>query len=211
MGQITVDQSQAVMSILSTKTRWSEIDFLATGLQESVIRNREETARHFRAFLSNGCRMADVNGFRETGEVAIEIPALPRPTLGQLQKMYPWTESIERDVSPEGPVTLKLGTVFHLDEKFIDSKEFERRLSTLSGALGFQHAWWLMEHGHNYPAFMLFPKDTYFYFPGIVTMSDYAPQCPCLRREDMDIRGGFSWRSPTFDWSPRGRIAIAGR
>lgn len=57
MGQITADQSQQVMALLSTNVDWSTIDFEALGLQDSVVRNATEAGRQFEAFLKNGCRL----------------------------------------------------------------------------------------------------------------------------------------------------------
>ncbi len=56
MGQITADQSQAVMAALATNTKWSEIDFEKCGLQDSVLRDGQSAGQRFVRFLQNGGR-----------------------------------------------------------------------------------------------------------------------------------------------------------
>ena len=54
--------------------------------------------------------------FRETGELTLQIPALARPTLADLQARFAWIRSIERDTSPSAAVTFALGTVLRPDQ-----------------------------------------------------------------------------------------------
>ena len=86
----------------------------------------------------------EVNFFHETGELAIRIPALPRPTLAELRKKFPGIyeeNGIERDTSPTDAVTLTLGTVLREGEKQIDGAEYARRLAPkLDIMLGYQQA-----------------------------------------------------------------------
>ncbi len=162
MGQITADESQAVMATLSTNVNWSSIDFEACGLQDSVIRNPKEAGNQFALFLQNGCRFTTEDLLRETGEISISIPALKRPTLKQLQEKWSWIKTIERDSSTEEPLVLKLATVLS-DKNSIDGKEYERRIAlSLSRLLGYQHLEWLIEHQDEYPDFMaLLGKNLY--------------------------------------------------
>jgi hypothetical protein len=57
MGQITADQSQAVMATIMQNTPWEEIDFDECGLQNSVIHNPKEAGHQFSILLKNGCRL----------------------------------------------------------------------------------------------------------------------------------------------------------
>ncbi len=53
MGQITADQSQAVMAALTTNVDWSQIDFEGLGLQDAIIRDPKKAGEQFTAFLRN--------------------------------------------------------------------------------------------------------------------------------------------------------------
>ncbi len=57
MGQITADQSQQIMALLSTNVDWSKIDFEALDLQNSVVLKATEAGQQFEAFLKNRCRL----------------------------------------------------------------------------------------------------------------------------------------------------------
>jgi len=57
MGQITPDQSQAVMAVFMTNVDWESIDFEKLGLQDAIIRNPAEAGRQFELFLKNRARM----------------------------------------------------------------------------------------------------------------------------------------------------------
>ena len=57
MGQITRDQSHAIMAALATNADWDSIDFDAAGLQDRVMRDMVAAGRQFTAFLKNGARV----------------------------------------------------------------------------------------------------------------------------------------------------------
>ncbi len=57
MGQISIDQSHAVMAVLATHTDWSQVDFDIAGLQDCVMRNKQQAGCEFLRFLQNGCRV----------------------------------------------------------------------------------------------------------------------------------------------------------
>jgi len=148
---------------------------------------------------------------RETGELTIEIPALPRPTLKEIQKKYSWIRSIERDTSPERPVTLKLATVLCPDQTgSISGTEYERRIApSLDVALGYQHWQWLLEHQNAHPAFMALLGKLYIDFPGIIVVckdgNRNVPVCgQCGTHWDDD----WSWLGEGMFGSD-GRVAIA--
>lgn len=56
MGQITTDQSHAIMAILAMNTSWGEIDFDLARLQDAVVRDPKGAGRRFTDFLKNGCQ-----------------------------------------------------------------------------------------------------------------------------------------------------------
>lgn len=113
----------------------------------------------------------DLDFFRETGEVAIQIPALPRPTIEQLQEKFSWIKSIERDTSPVEAIVLNLGTVLYPNEERIDDTEYERRIAPkIAVSLGYQHARWLAEHQDAFPDFMALLGKIYIDFPGLVVV-----------------------------------------
>ncbi len=151
--------------------------------------------------------------FRETGELAgtmIQIPALPRPTLAELREKFPWIRGengIERDISPEGAVTLVLGTVLREGEPSISGLEYERRLALVSRPLfGYQQLAWLVEHQDEHPVFKALLGQIYIDGPGLVVVIDdgvrYFPSLDQIgKRWNLDLhwigRGLYS----------RGRIA----
>lgn len=153
-------------------------------------------------------RFAATQLLRETGELAVEIPALRRPTLQQIRKRYPWIGSIERDDSPEGPVTLKLAT-FLLDEERIDGSEFERRLVLHPDVLlGLQHVDWFLKRQREYPAFMKLLRNIYVEFPGIVLVDDTGNRsvpCCCKRGAHWIRR----WELLENGLGVHGRLAVA--
>ena len=61
MGQITRDQSLAVVSILMTNVDWDSVDFDKAGLQDAVIRDPKGVGARFTAFLRNGARFVVSN------------------------------------------------------------------------------------------------------------------------------------------------------
>jgi hypothetical protein len=211
MGQITADQSQAVMAALSTNVDWSSIDFEACGLQNVAIRDAKQAGAQFAAFLRNGCRLLLEGFLRNTGELTVHIPALKRPTLAQLQAKYAWIKKIERDTSPEGPVTLNLATVLRdAAEGSINGPEYERRIaSSLSRLLGYQQLAWLVEHQDEYPAFMALLGKVYVDFSGLVVVDGrgdrYVPYgCRLGKRWD----AYWGWLGNYFHRN--GRLAVSG-
>jgi len=146
--------------------------------------------------------------FRETGELSLALPALPRPTLEEIQERYPSIRSIERDTSPEHPVTLVLVTLLRPKELLVVNPEYDRRLARLrSSLLGYQHLHWLLEYQAELPSLMALFGKVHIDFPGIRVVHKngilLAPSClPSV---------GGRWYG---DWSlgsgfPDGRVAVA--
>jgi hypothetical protein len=156
--------------------------------------------------------ISTVDGFfRETGEVRIEIPALPRPALEQLQLERHWIQSIERDTSPTESVTLILGTVMRpAKERRISGRTYQDRIKPRLGvALGYQHARWLIEHQHEFPDLMALLNEVYIDFVGLVVVGEWDVRYySYMERMGDKERFGLGW-----DWLfnyllPAGRIAI---
>ncbi|MBI2604427.1 MAG: hypothetical protein HYW56_02685 [Candidatus Harrisonbacteria bacterium] len=167
---ISADQRFALLTALAANADWGSltVEMVQLGITEA-----QRAGAEFTAFVKNGFRMQIADFLRNTGELTIRIPALPRPTLAQLQAKYPWIASIERDCSPTVKVTMNLATVLRADEmdkkQYINGEEYERRLaSCLNDLLGFQHLTWLVEHQDESPAFNALLGKIYVDGPGIV-------------------------------------------
>ena len=173
MGQITADQSQAVMAVLSTNVRWASIDFAECDLQGMVLDNPADAGRQFAAFLRNGCRLVLADLDREPNALSINMPGLQRPSLKTLRRRYRWIMSIERDTSPESSVTLKLTKVVLPNEGEISGKDFTRRIAPrLRNLLGYQHCRWLLDHQKEYGEFMALLRKVVIRFPGLVVIDN---------------------------------------
>jgi hypothetical protein len=146
--------------------------------------------------------------FTETGELSLALPALPRPTLEEIQERDPSIDSIKRDTSPEHPVTLVLVTLLRPKELLVVNPEYNRRLARLrSSLLGYQHLRWLLEHQAELPSLVALLGKVHIDFPGIIVVhkscSQVAPSClPSTRGYwygDLSLGSGF----------PGGRVAVA--
>lgn len=149
--------------------------------------------------------------FRETGEVTIQIPALPRPTLKDLKAKYPWIDRIENDTSPIVPVTLTLGTVLRPDEERINGSEYEQRRAPLTGRIhGYQQLVWLVENQDQHPVFKAVLGQIYIDGPGIIVVhADGGRYFPCLGGHGE--RWGFCWYWTEYDLDRYGRIAVSSK
>jgi hypothetical protein len=152
------------------------------------------------------------NPFRETGELIIEMPALKRPTLAELQAERSDIKDIIRDTSPEGPVTLKLGTVLRPEEtKSINGPEYQRRIAALRNAgrvLGWQHRKWLREHQDEHPELKTLLGKIYIDFPGLEVLGgDGRRGFPCAVGRGKRWRDGWGWMDG--DFRSLGRIAVS--
>lgn len=154
-----------------------------------------------------GRREATENFLRNTGEFTITLPALPRPSLNELRKQYPGITSIERDTSPETPVTLNLATVLKRGERSIGGTEYERRLGPKQNVLlGFQHWQWLLAHQDEFPALKALLGKVYIDFPGIVVRDGEGDRVvPYCGQDDTRWRGSWDWLGSSF--RDRGRVA----
>ena len=190
-NELTVEQVQAGIS----------------GTKEEMERIGMETT----AFVRNGFRMQMGDFFRLTSELTIQIPALPRPTLEELQAKFNWVKSIERDTSTTEATTLKLGTVLRTDETSINGKEYELRLAPkLNVLFGYQHATWLVENQDKSPELMVLLGKIYIDFPGLVVVGSYGSRSiPCLN--DGDRRWEQNWHWVGNDLNQNGRVAASSK
>lgn len=209
MVTISVDQRFALLAKLGENLNWDSLtsDQVQVGIREA----HTFAAREFMAFIRNGFRMQINDFFRETGEVTLQIPALPRPTFEELCKEFSWIESIESDTSPTEAVILRLGTVLRLNEERVNGAEYQRRIALkLDIGLGYQQAIWLVEHQDEFPEFMVLLGKVYIDFPGFVVVDAHGGRLfPCLNQ------GGGRW---DLDWgwvgdglSRDGRVALSGK
>ncbi len=158
--------------------------------------------------------MAAVIPFQFTDkELTIQIPALPRPTLAELQAKFPGLgiKSIERDTSPVEAVTLKLATVLRTNEESVGGANYERRIAPkLDIILGFQQAMWLVGHQDEFPAFMALLGKIYIDFSGLVVVTDDDDRhFPYLSQDGTHWRMGWYWIRLGF--SRLGRIAVSSK
>lgn len=209
MSTISVDQRFALFAKLGENMDWDSLT--AEQVQVGIREAHSFAAREFETFIQNGFRMQIGDFSRETGEVTIRIPALPRPTLTELQSKFGWVKEIERDTSPTEAVTFKLGTVFRSNDERIDGGEYERRITRkLDIMLGYQQAVWLVEHQSEFPAFMTLSRNVYIDFPCLVVVNAHGH-----RRFPGFSEGGWRWIMDwrwfenSFGWD--GRIAISGK
>ena len=134
----------------------------------------------------------------------IAIPALPRPTLEELQNEWNWIARIEKDDSPETEVALEIGTVLKDGESRIGGREYGKRRP--AARLGCQHAKWLVEHQDEFPGFAALLGKIYIDFPGLVVVhEDDDREVPYLN----GVGGRWELR---WDWAddvlgPDGRVA----
>ena len=150
------------------------------------------------------------NFFRETGEFTVQIPALPRPTLAQIQAAWPFVKDIESDVSPTEAVTLRLGTVLQPHEPSITGPEYEQRLRTISGCWGLQQGLWLRDHQDDHPAFKALIGQIYIDLTALIVVDeDGSRWFPYLGGRDR--RWDVDWDRFDGGLAQRGRVAASGK
>ncbi|MCR4328666.1 MAG: hypothetical protein NUV53_04110 [Patescibacteria group bacterium] len=174
----TLEKRFQFLLALGTVIGWDDIPSEQMDIFLSACADDPTLREHFAIFSKNGFRMKMPNFFRDTEEIAIQIPLppIPCPTLPQLRKKFSWikeSDGIEYDISSMEPTTLKLGTVLMLNEtEGIKGVEYEWRLTpNIHLCLGYQHAVWLAEHQDEFPSLVQFLGKIYIDFPGIVVVS----------------------------------------
>lgn len=206
---ISADQRFALLATLGANIDW---DSLTTAQVQAGITGNGDLKRvgkEATLFIQNGFRVQIGEYFRETGELSIQLPALKRPTLKDLQAKYDWIKSIERDTSTEAPVTLALATVLVPDDgSYIDGKEYEKRIALKHDALlGFQHQQWLLEHQDEFPELKALLGKVYIDFPGLVVVNRVGGRrVPCCGRSGSRWGDVWGWLSDSF--ASDGRLAF---
>lgn len=144
-------------------------------------------------------------------EIAISIPALPQPTLEELQAKYSWIARIEADTSPVEAVRLALGTVLRTGESSINGKKYEDRRAAIVGRmLGYQHLAWLVEHQDEFPAFMALLGKIYLDAPGLTVVNAVGSRYfPCLDQDGK--RWYLDWYWTECDLDSFGRLAVSSK
>ncbi|MEK7507851.1 MAG: hypothetical protein AAB602_02080 [Patescibacteria group bacterium] len=133
--------------------------------------------------------------FLDTGELSIQIPALPRPTLEELQKDRSNIKSIKRDTSTTEPTILKLYTVLRPTENSINGTEYERRILVRQNSLlGFQHRNWVRDHQDEHPALKELFGKVYIDFPALIAVGGDGD-----RRYPFLVSVGGRWLG-RWDW-----------
>ena len=130
--------------------------------------------------------------------LAMPLPDLQRPTLEQLQKMYPFIASIKWDNSPVDPVTFRLGTILQGREKKISSAEYVSRLVPLQEGgelLSYQHLQWAVDHQEEQPGLMALLGQISIDGPGLVVVGrDNISYFPQLHEDDKWPRWRLYWK-----------------
>jgi len=212
MNTISVDQRFKSLATLGENTDWDSLTSEQVQVCMSSSAEMQSAGENYTKFVKNHYRVQVqlVDLFRDTGELTIEIPALPRPTLEELQKEYSSIKSIERDTSPVEPVTLTLSIVLlPWETNAISGVEYEHRIAAKHEVLlGFQQRRWLVENQDKFPEFMALLGKIYLDFPGIVVVhEDGVRSVPCAARRGE--RWVEHWGALQYDFFPYERVACA--
>ncbi|MBI4121371.1 MAG: hypothetical protein HY470_00225 [Candidatus Ryanbacteria bacterium] len=169
-------------------------------------------------FIRSGFRVQIGDFFRETGELAIQIPALARSTLEELRKKFSWIrekDGIERDTSPTDALTFNLVKILSPYEKQVDGIEYERRIALkLNLILGYQHGVWIVDHQDDpelAPLKALLCK-VYIDLSGLVVVeggTNGRRVFPCL--VDDGKRWHVDFRRIAYGFRPHVRLAVSGK
>jgi hypothetical protein len=206
---ISAEQRFTILARLAENVDWGL--FNPEQLQVS-LRDGKRAGKEMTAFMQNGFCMQIGDDFRQMEKIAIQIPALSRPTIEELQAQYSWIKSIERDNSPTEAVKLSLATVLRSDEtESISGVEYERRLiGKLDLILGYQQAKWLVEHQDGFPDFMALLGKIYIDFSGLIVVNvDGLRYFPYLSQSVK--RWYLHWDWFSSDFNPNVRVAVSSK
>ncbi len=209
---MTKSEPKQHFTLLSTLAANANLGQFTTEQIQVGISEPERAGQEFALFVANGFRVQAEDFFRDTNELTIQVPALPRPTLTELQSKFDWVKSIERDTSPTEALTLKLATVLRAEEKnLISGSEYERRIEPKKNLIvGYQHACWLVEHQDESPDLMKLLRNVYIDCPGLVVVSsDGHRHYPCLGHDGK--RWDVDWRWISYGFGRRGRVGVSSK
>lgn len=205
---VPVNQRFAILSSLGANIDW---DSLTSEQGQVGVREAQRAGKEATFFIRNGFRVQVDDLFLNTGEVSIEIPALPRLTLAEIQKIFPWVKSIKSDTSPSEVTTLNLATVLRPDESQVDGTEYEKRIAPkLDSLYGLQQALWLVEHQDELPAFAALRGKIYIDFSGLVVASEDGYRFIFFLDQCGD-RWLVYWRWLGCDFHRNERLALSGK
>ena len=176
MKKASEGQFHDLMSKLLVKTNREEID--SQKMQnaiDSLNSSNSVVAESFVDWINhNNDRVLQISdSFNTIEPLSISIPALPRPTLEELQKRFSWIKSIERDTSPTEAIILNLATVLRPSDDRISGKEYEARINLkLDLILGYQQALWLVKNQDKFPKFMRLLGKIYIDFSGLIVVNE---------------------------------------
>ncbi len=213
MARPGLEQQFELLAKLGGHADWGA---LTTEEVQVGITDAQRAGVEFTLFIKNRFRVTMAGLLREAGELTIEIPVLPRPTLAEIQTRWPWVSRIERDTSPTSPVTLRLATVLMPEEREIDSVTYERRLIPHQDSLlGLQHRDWLIAHQDEVPepartAVKALLGKVYIDFPGLVVVhGGGGRRFPYAGRDGE--RWGEGWRWVDAWFVRHGRVALSSK
>ncbi|MDP3899659.1 MAG: hypothetical protein Q8Q23_01115 [bacterium] len=212
MGQITIDQSYAIMAILTTNARWEEIDFEISRLQDSVIRDPQGAGGRFTDFLKNGCQFA---------KSILTKPFNPAEFIGEEWTVWKGPDdgdglSGEEDIDPRSLALVKIEVSQFLFETCLqasdDSITGEEKLRRLKAASNFTRfganvffGLWLdyKSNKENSVLERLYQerKVTYLDFPGTVLRAPIGHRNVLCLCRDVDGQWGWCGHWLAYGWS----------
>ncbi len=210
MKKASEGQFHDLMSKLLVKTNREEID--SQKMQnaiDSLNSPNSVVAGSFVYWINNDCQISD--SFFSAEPISILIPALPHPTLEELQKSFSWIKSIKSDSSPTEAVTLNLATVLRPSESQISGEEYEKRIAPkLNLILGYQQAAWLVEHQDEFPEFMKLLGKVCIDFTSLIVVFEFGRRViPYLDQYGGRWRLRWSWLRDGFGRSVQ--VAFSGK
>ena len=110
MGQITADESQAVMATFSTNTRWRDIDFERLCLQDRVIRDPSGAGANFMRFLQNGLQLQVTT----TSGIVAPQSGIVRPLTVPVNESRDWAKAVKE----AGPDTERSNAIWKVGDQY---------------------------------------------------------------------------------------------
>lgn len=199
MDKISLEQRFTLLAKLGENIDW---DLLAPEQVQVGIRESKRAGMETTKFIRDGFWTYTNDLFRETGEVAIKMPALSRLTVTKkIQSIH--------DISPIEPIIFRLGASSLPPYVTISGNEYERRMAASASSPGYQHALWLVEHQLELPDFMGLLGKICIRFPGSRAMFTDVPGVQYPIVYEGCNRWVIDWSHSGCDFSARHRFAIS--